>query len=130
MNGMKIKMVKGRVEIYQDFALSLLYNIDKYYLDEKTLSSIEDISNHFMWCFNKVCNEFLIEDIDFTMNKELFEYYKEYYILNYYSTKKNRSFKFLEKFWKGIFDTSSKRDVSSIGVLLEVYEIQDRSIKL
>ena len=62
-DGKKYQIIKDRVEIFKDFTLSLLYYIQKYYLDKDSLSKDQDIYNHYSWCFKKVCNEFLLEEI-------------------------------------------------------------------
>ena len=64
-SGQKYIIVKDRVEIYKDFALNLLYYINHYYIDYESINADEDIGNHFNWCFNKVCDEFLLEGINF-----------------------------------------------------------------
>ena len=64
----KYKVIKDRVEIYRDFTLNLLSCIYDYYLDKETLSLDQDIRNHFMFCYNKICKQFLMEDIDFREN--------------------------------------------------------------
>ena len=75
----KYIIVKDRVEIYKDFTINLLNYIYDYYLDKETLSDDNDIRNHFNWCFNKVCDEFKKENLDFSKNKPLKEYFHQFY---------------------------------------------------
>ena len=82
--GQKYIIVKDRVEIYKDFTINLLYYIDHYYIDYESIHEDQDIRNHFNWCFKKVCDEFLKENIDFSGNKELKEYFFAYYYHQYY----------------------------------------------
>jgi hypothetical protein len=126
----KYIIVKDRVEIYRDFALSLLYYIHKYYIDRETLSADQDIYNHFKWCFNKVCNEFLEEGLDFTKNKELQEYYYAYYYHQFYTATDNHdtSLSYFEKFWKNIFEIDKQKNRNLINILIEIYNIYDKSI--
>jgi hypothetical protein len=130
----KYIIVKDRVEIYKDFALNLLYYINNYYLDRQTLSADEDIRNHYVWCFNKVCDEFLKEGIDFTKNDELKEYFFTYYYHQFYHIKGNAnqdtSLEYYEKFWKSIFEIEKQKNKNIINILVELYNIYDKSINL
>jgi len=123
-------IVKDRVEIYRDFALNLLYYIHKYYLDRETLKLDQDIFNHFKWCFKKVCDEFLEEGLDFSKNKELMDYYYGYYYHQFYTATdtQDTSLKHLEKFWKQIFEIDKQKNKNLINILIEIYQIYDKSI--
>lgn len=127
----KYIIIKDRVEIYKDFTLNLLYYINKYYIDKKTLSDDVDIRNHFNWCFNKVCNEFLKEEIDFTQNDELREYFFTYYYHQFYKANdyvQDTSLKDFEKFWRTIFDIEKQKNKNFVNILIEIYKIYDKSI--
>jgi hypothetical protein len=129
----KYIIVKDRVEIYKDFALNLLYYINNYYLDKISLSLDEDIYNHYSWCFNKVCDEFLIEGIDFTKNRELKEYFYAYYYHQFYKLNKDNqnqdtSLEYYERFWRNIFEIDKQKNKNIINILIEIYNIYDKSI--
>ena len=103
MTNKKYNIVKDRVEIYEDFAMNLLYYIFFYYLDPETLSDDKDIYNHYSWCFKKVCDEFLLEDIDFIENVELKKYFYSYYYQQFYKTSnRNATLTYYNgAFWNG-----------------------------
>lgn len=126
----KYIIVKDRVEIYKDFTLALLYYIHKYYIDKESLSEEEDIRNHFNWCFKKVCDEFLEEDLDFTKNIDLNEYFFNYYYHQFYNSTKEQdiSFNYFEKFWKNIFEINRQKNKNIINILIEIYKIFDKSV--
>ncbi|MFA5207095.1 MAG: hypothetical protein WC428_00195 [Candidatus Paceibacterota bacterium] len=131
----KFLIIKDRVEIYRDFALNLLYYIHYYYLDKESLSKDEDIYNHYSWCFKKVCDEFLLEKIDFTKNSELKDYYYDYYYHQFYKIDKNNinqntSLEYYERFWKGIFEINTQKNKNILNILVEIYNIYDKSINL
>ena len=130
----KYIIVKDRVEIYKDFALNLLYYINNYYIDYESINTDEDINNHFSWCFNKVCDEFLLEGIDFRKNKELKGYFRTYYYHQFYKAKGNKnqdtSLAYYEKFWKTIFEIDRQKNKNIINILIEIYNIYDKSINL
>jgi hypothetical protein len=134
-SGQKYMVIKDRVEVYKDFTLNLLYYIIHYYLDRKTLSNDEDIRNHFHWCFNKVCNEFKEEDIDFSDNKVLEEYfyqfyYYQFYKLNFEESTHDNSLSFYEKFWRNIFEYNKQKNKNVVNTLIEIYYIFDTSISI
>lgn len=123
-------IVKDRVEIYKDFAINLLHYIHHYYLDRNTLSDDVDIKNHYNWCFNKVCNEFKEENIDFSANEELREYFFTYYYHRFYKCDdtQDTSIGYYEKFWKSIFEIEKQKNKNVINILIEIYNIYDKSI--
>jgi len=131
----RFQIINNRVEIYRDFALNLLYYIYNYYLDKETLSKDEDIRNHYSWCFNKVCDEFLLEGIDFKKNIDLKKYFYDYYYHQFYKIEKNNmnqntSIEYYERFWKGIFEIDKQKNKNVLNLLVEIYNVFDRSINL
>ena len=131
----KYQIIKDRVEIFKDFTLNLLYYIQKYYLDKESLSKDQDVYNHYSWCFKKVCDEFLLEEIDFTKNENLKQYFYDYYYHQFYKIDKeninqNTSLEYYERFWKSIFEVNSNKNKNILNILVEIYNIYDKSINL
>lgn len=130
-NTQKYVLLMGRVDLFKDFTINLLYYVDKYYIDEEALNLDEDIYNHFNFCYNKVCDEFLLEGINFKENKELKEYFYKYYYHQYYKSlnpEYGTSLKFHEKFWRNIFDIDNQKNKNIIALLVEIYLLFDKSI--
>ena len=131
----RFQIINNRVEIYRDFALNLLYYIYNYYLDKETLSKDEDIYNHYTWCFKKVCDEFLLEELDFRKNSDLKKYFYDYYYHQFYKIDKNNmnqntSIEYYERFWKGIFEIDKQKNKNVLNLLVEIYNVFDKSICL
>lgn len=128
----KYKIIKDRVEIYKDFTINLLNYIVDYYLDNKTLGLDEDIRNHFNWCFNKVCDEFKLEGIDFSGNKKLREYFYDFYYHQFYKREfvngELINIAQYDKFWRNVFDINRIKHKNIINTLIEIYTIFDVSI--
>lgn len=129
----KYVVVKDRVEIYKDFTLNLLFYILKYYIDRESLNEDVDIRNHFVWCFNKTCDDFKKEEIDFSDNSELLEYFYSFYYNQFYKYDENlMDHEFNEnyfiQFWKNIFHFSDQNNKTLLSVLVELYIIFDKSI--
>jgi hypothetical protein len=124
----KYTLIKDRIEIYKDFTYNLLSYIYDYYLDRETLSLDEDIRNHFMFCYNKVCNEFLEQEIDFRYNNELIEYFYIYYYHHFYRADENIEKEFFVDFWNMIFDINNPKNDNIMKIMTELYRIFDTSI--
>lgn len=128
-NTKKYIIIKDRVELYKDFAMNLLYYIYNYYIDRESLSDDEDIHNHYIWCFNKVCDEFKQENIDFSNNEELKSYFYAYYYHQFYTSQNtDNPITNYEKFWRNIFEIDKQKNKNIINILLEIYMIYDKSI--
>lgn len=127
-NDNKYTIIKERVEIFEDFTLTLLNYIYKYYIDKESLSDDVDIKNHYSWCYKKTCDEFLVEEIDFRKNDELNEYYYAYYYSLLYKKEENLPLIEYEIFWKNIFDIDNQKNKTFINMFIEVYKIYDKSI--
>lgn len=125
----KYSIIKDRVDIYYDFTYNLLHYIFDYYLDKKTLYLDIDIKNHFMFCYNKVCEEFLKEEIDFTKNEELIEYFYTYYYHSFYKNENDYDISHFIKFWNSIFEIESPQSKNTLNVLIEIYNVFDKSIR-
>jgi len=125
-------IIKDRVELYGDFVQNLINYIYDYYLDNETLNSDEDIYNHYSWCFGKVCDEFKKEEIDFTKNKQLKDYFYKYFYNQFYIVDDNQNIQinYFEKFWKDIFEIEKQNNKNYLNILIEIYEIFDKSIEL
>ena len=126
----KYIVVKDRVEIYKDFTINLLNYIYDYYLDRVTLSDDGDIRNHFNWCFDKVCDEFKKEGLDFSKNKPLREYFHQFYYYQFYKRENPEvSLNYYDKFWRNIFDIADKNKNKNImNTMVELYNVFDTSV--
>ena len=126
----KYTIVKDRVDIYKDFTINLLRYIDKYYLDGNTLKDDTDIHNHYQFCYRKTCDDFLKEDIDFTENELLQEYFytSYYYPLVYALGESTLDVNDHIKFWSEVFDIDKQDNKSILNIFIEIYRIFDKSI--
>ena len=129
----KYIIVKDRVEIYKDFTLNLINYIIDYYLDKQTLSNDADIRNHYIWCFNKVCDEFKLEGLDFSKNEILKEYFYNFYYNQFYKREiltgnEDVTITFYEKFWRNIFEIDKQKNKNIINTLIEIYNVFDTSV--
>lgn len=125
----KYIIIKDRVEIYKDFTINLINYIIDFYLDKITLSADVDIQNHFNWCYNKVCDEFQKEGLDFSKNKKLREYFYQFYYNQFYKREnQDISLAFYDKFWRNIFEIDKQKNRNVINTMVELYNIFDTSV--
>jgi len=119
-----------RANTYLDFSRLLYSTIEKYYLDSQTLSDSEDIKNHFDFCFDKVCEKFLQEEINFKPNTQLRRYFFDFYLNQLYKLEKPQSKDFYERYWGKIFSVEIRHKNPTVkNSMIELYCIFDTSIK-
>jgi hypothetical protein len=125
----KFMIIKDRVEIYKDFTINLLNYIIDYYLDQQTLGNDIDIKNHYNWCYNKVCDEFEKERINFRHNEQLRQYFYQFYYYQFYKKEsQDQSLQYYEKFWLNIFDINKQKNKNITNTMVELYNIFDTSV--
>lgn len=119
---------KVRLETYKDFIINLCHYIGDTFLGYDIIKSTKDKKNHFKWAFNKVCNDFLEEDIDFKSNDELFDYFFEYFNATLYENE-DYSIEFLLEYWEETLEYSYDKTRSDLEGMIEVYNIFERSLE-
>lgn len=120
------QVILARLDMYYDFSINLANYIIYYYLDPETLNHDNDIRNHFDFCFNKTCDDFIKEDINFKGNRNLKEYLYTYYYNQFYTKTTTQTLTSILDFWDKIFNFKDKKYNN---VLLEVYNIFDETLK-
>ena len=124
----KYKLVRDRVEIYRDFTINLINYVFEYYLDKETLKLDQDIRNHFKFCFNKVCEEYLEEGMDFKENVELRDYLYQYFYHQFYKSEQDEKIDYYMKFWDDVFAVDVQRNNNVLRLLVEIYLLFDKSV--
>lgn len=119
-----------RVQIYQDFTLSLIDLICQTYMGDDITDNTQKIK-HFNWCWNQTIKSFKEENIDFSRNQELYEYFFNFIIETFYlaERKSDKLHLNLLKLWSHIFGFTQSKTHSDIDSLIEVYQLFDKSIK-
>jgi len=122
-------VVFDRVELYSDFVSNLIHYIFHYYIDDGSFDD-EDIDKFYDWCYDKVCAEFMEEDIDFSKNNTLRQYFKTYFNENYFyanSSLKSTYTYYLDN-WKSILDPQNVENNKNIDTFILVYSMFDKTI--
>ena len=76
---MKEEFIKKRSEIFKEFTLYLAHTIIRLYPGRDVLNDDENITHFYDYCYNKSCEEFLKQGIDFSKNKKLAKYFYTYF---------------------------------------------------
>ncbi|MFW5847319.1 MAG: hypothetical protein ACOCVF_00170 [bacterium] len=127
----KNTLLSLRTSTYKDFIMRLIFYFDKYYLDSETLSDEEDVYNHFLFIFNKTCDDFEKENLWFHDNDQLLNYLYGYFRENIYLPDDPMAKYDKEKvirFWKNIFDIKNQKYQEYLIILTELYQIFDYSL--
>lgn len=120
-------IIREKTELFHDFIVSLYDLIDETYLGADVTITEADKKNHFIWCWNKVINNFSKESIDFKENGQHFDYlwlfFNEAYYLN--DSKSNR----IKEYFDKLFQYDFKKTRSELDMLTEFYKILDANLK-
>lgn len=121
-------VIPEKLELFSDFSHSLNLLIVETYLGEPTSSnetkitlSQEDNQKHFEWCFNKVVDNFIKEEINFNHKGEHYDYFKSFFDEVFYNQKEEKVRKSIRDFFNDLFNlnksfTKSDLDLSLIHI--------------
>lgn len=122
----RITIIVDRLKTYSDFIENLMLTINEFYIDDGSFSDEDDRKFH-KWCFNKVCDGFKKEGIDFSDNTSLEEYFYEYNKTSHFNEEDKDPETHL-KFWKTVFDVRNINNKHISNMLVGVYMLFDKSI--
>jgi hypothetical protein len=121
-------IVKERVELYRDFTVNLICYVHTTYFGKDFLKKEEDIIGHFNWAFEKVIKEFEIEGIRFNDTKELYIYFQDYFLHQFYNFESVPPIKDYIVFWDDIFSLHPKKQKNIMKVLTDLYLTFDTAL--
>ncbi len=129
MNRKKQIIIYDRVEYYKDFIINLIHYIFTYYIDDGSFDD-NDIEKFYSWCFDKVCDEFKEENVNFSKNKKVRDYFKEYFYINYFYAKHEdkQDKDFYLNFWNNVFNPDNVEHNKVFLAFVEIYSFFDETI--
>ena len=122
-------IIREKVELYHDFLLSLLILIDETYLGSDVIKTTEDKINHFIWCFNKVTDNFEQERIHFVVKGSHYEYLWALFYTNYYLNENDNKMEVLTVYLKRLFTYNNIKTPSELDIFINLYKIFDLNLK-
>lgn len=122
-------IIFDRIGVYRDFIINLTHYIFTYYIDDGSFTK-EDDDKFYDWCFNKVCDEFKEQGIDFTKNKNIKKYFKDYYYKNHFyaSEDSKQTYEFYLDFWSKIFSEKTIENGKVVSSFIDIYRFFDETI--
>tara|TARA_B100000683_G_scaffold179883_1_gene173346 strand:- start:899 stop:1369 length:471 start_codon:yes stop_codon:yes gene_type:complete len=116
-----------RIDLYISFIRSLYCKIVETYLGDDVINSEDTKTGHFDWCWNNTIKDFREEGIDFSTNSDLYDWFKTYFMVSFYlEDKKELEGVILESF-EDAFHFGGEKSQSDMDLLIELYEIFDKS---
>jgi len=124
-------IIPEKTELYNEMVLSLFDIVFDTYLGREVINSEKKMKEHFIWCWDKNIKNFRKEDIDFAKSEELRDYFTQFALESFYqeSSKKINTLQTRIKwFWGKCFDYDGDRTRSELDILVEVYQIFEKSL--
>ena len=99
------------------------------YLGNEYINSERQTKEHYLWCFNKVIENFKKEKIVFDNTEKLKEYFFYFYEELFYKDV-NKSLDKLDKLAELSFNFARLKSRSDMDILIELYKMFDKSLYL
>lgn len=129
-------IIPEKLELFSDFSHSLNILLIETYLGEDespnetriTLTE-EDKKNHFDWCWNKVIELFIKENIFFEKEGGHYEYFKTFFDDIFYNQKEKIVRESITPFFDDLFDIKKSFTKSDLDMILTIYKLLDKNMK-
>lgn len=129
-------IIPEKMELYYDFCNSLYLKITETYLGDsengetKILMSDEDKENHFNWCWKKVLDDFLKEELVFEQKGDHYTYFKVFFDEIFYKQDSKTIRDSIDVFFRDVFDFDKTFTRSDLDMILEIYKNLDKNLNL
>jgi hypothetical protein len=128
-------IIPEKLELFSDFCQSLNQLIIETYLGEsdspnetKVNMSEEDKINHFVWCWNKVIENFTKEKIAFNKKGEHFDYFVSFFEEIFYKQENKKVRDSVSDFFEELFDLKKPFTKSDLDMINSVYKSLDKNM--
>ena len=128
-------IIPEKLELFSDFCQSLNQLIIETYLGEsdspnetKVSMSEEDKINHFVWCWNKVIDNFGKEKIKFGKKGEHFDYFVSFFEEIFYKQENKKVRDSVTEFFEELFDLKKPFTKSDLDMINSVYKSLDKNM--
>lgn len=130
-------IIPEKLELFSDFCQSLNELIIETYLGEsdspnetKVSMSEEDKINHFVWCWNKVIDNFSKEKIKFNKKGEHFDYFVSFFEEIFYKQENKKVRDSVTEFFEELFDQKKPFTKSDLDMISTVYKNLDKNMTI
>jgi len=128
-------IIPEKLELFSDFCQSLNILIIETYLGEtdsphetKVSMSEEDKINHFVWCWNKVVDNFSKEKIKFNKKGEHFDYFVSFFEEIFYKQENKKVRDSVTEFFEELFDLKKPFTKSDLDMINSVYKSLEKNM--
>lgn len=128
-------IVPEKLELFSDFSQSLNDLITETYLGEndspnetKVSMTDEDKTNHFIWCWNKVIENFSKEEIKFNKKGEHFDYFISFFQEIFYRQENKKVRDSVNGFFEELFDLTKPFTKSDLDMINSLYKSLDKNM--
>lgn len=125
-----------KLELYQDFVISLVNLIYDTYLGEEETGETnirltnEDNLKHFEWCWKKTLENFRKEKIIFEPDGDHYDFIKSFVQETFYSQKSKEIKMSLIKFFEEVFNVDTMFTKSDLDLLTSLYKSLEKNMKV
>jgi hypothetical protein len=124
-----------KIELYGDIFKSLNHVIIDTYMGDtnennetKISLTQEDKELHFVWCWNKVVEDFRKENIKIKESGDHKEYFKSFFMDTFYNHPDKNIKNAIPNFLGEVFDLNKPFSKSDLDILTELYKLLEKSI--
>jgi hypothetical protein len=128
-------IIPEKLELFSDFSQSLNELIVETYLGEsdspnetKVVMTEEDKVNHFVWCWNKVVDNFQKENIRFNKKGEHFDYFISFFQEIFYKQENKKVRDSVSGFFDELFDIKKPFTKSDLDMINSLYKGLDKNM--
>jgi len=130
-------MIYERLELYGDIFKSLNYIIMDTYMGEvvgssyetKILLTQEDKELHFEWCWNKMIDNFNMENVKISPNGKHKDYLKSFYVDTFYNQSEKSVKNSIPIFLTEIFDIFKPFTKLDLDMITEMYKLMEKNVE-
>lgn len=122
-------IIREKSELCYDFLSSLLNIIDKTYLGIDVTKSVNDMVNHFNWCFDKVISNFEKENIYFNSKDTHYDYLWLFFYKAYYTCNTENKTEILRDYFKVLFNYNRIKTPLELESFTDLYKMFEQNLK-
>lgn len=126
-----------KMELFSDFSQSLYSLMRMTYLGEpkqswetKIVVTKEDDEKHFIWCWDKTIDNFKKEGLFFEKSGEHFDYFQTFFRDIFYNQKEELIKNSVDEFFKTLFDLKKPFTKSDLDMIILIYRMLDKNLKI
>jgi hypothetical protein len=129
-------IIVERLQVFQDFIISLVFMINDTYLGDKpesketniTLSNDDNI-NHFNWCWEKIIKNSAKENVLIEVNGEHKDFIQDFIFEIFYTQKSNMVKDSVLKFFMDVFYLEGTTTKSDLDLITTIYKTFNKNTK-